>query len=432
MPKTLGKLKNNKIKYVIETNKCMNTTTVMVTIKTGSRNESENVYGISHLIEHLLFQGTNNFSNKEMNKVINMNGGSSNGSTTSTKTNYYINIPNEKSEVAFVVLADMLYNSLFSNINKEKSVVLNEIITWKKKSIHMLLNEFSKLLYKNTVLEHYVGGTEKSIAKISMNDILSYYNKYYVDTNIVLSIAGNLSNRNIKKYLEYFNNKFIKRQVKKKYNFKSTFYKNFYKKQNGFRFKYIKKNEAQTLISLGFPSYSRGNDKNYILLLLSLILVGIQSSKLTQEIREEKGLCYSLQDFSFSTYDTGAFHMVCGTFNKVQKINEVLTIIFKHLEQIKNYLTIDELNLFKNYVVLKNKSKSNNSLDVSEFNANNLLFYNKYIPLASIINKIKKIKLTDVKNVAKEIFQINKLNLCILGPVKFTKQHIINCFKSFK
>ena len=143
MPKSLGKLTNN-IRYVIETNKCFNTTSVMLSVKTGSRNEQKTLYGISHLLEHMLFQGTNNLSNKETNLLIHNNGGSRNGSTTNTITNYYINIPKKGSKIAFIVLSDMLFNSNFSNFVKEKLVILNEIISWRKSSYQILQNEVDK------------------------------------------------------------------------------------------------------------------------------------------------------------------------------------------------------------------------------------------------------------------------------------------------
>jgi len=164
-------------------------------VKTGSRLEAEDEAGISHLIEHLLFKGTKKRSAKEIAEAIEEVGGQLNAFTGKEYTCYYARVLSEHLPLAVDVLTDMLYNSLFreEDLVREKNVILEEISMYEDTPDEIIHDYFSKTIWDGHPLGRPVIGTNESLSGIDRDKTLTYYQRHYCPSNLVVALAGNFN-----------------------------------------------------------------------------------------------------------------------------------------------------------------------------------------------------------------------------------------------
>ena len=163
-------------------------------IKTGSVNETSEISGISHFLEHILFKGTKNFKPGEIDFYLDSKGGSNNAFTSMDVTNYYVTIPVSEAEAAFKVVSDMVFNALFipEEIEKEKPVVLQEINRKYDKPYYKMQQDFIETIFKGTPYERQVIGEPETVMSFTKEGLTDYYNKFYHPENIILVVVGDI------------------------------------------------------------------------------------------------------------------------------------------------------------------------------------------------------------------------------------------------
>src|SRR3989338_232969 len=197
---TIQKMKKTTLKNgltLIEEKKDTDSVSIVITVKTGSNNESKNIFGISHFIEHMLFEGTvNRASSTIIGNEIERLGGDLNAYTTNERTCFYVKVPKKHFDIALEIASDIMQHPLFDNkmIEKERSVILKEInmVTDEPRFHQWVL--FSKTLFKKHSAKNPTYGTVKAVKRISRQDLVSYYKKYYVPNNMVISVVGSVNN----------------------------------------------------------------------------------------------------------------------------------------------------------------------------------------------------------------------------------------------
>ena len=406
----------NKLQYIINNNKSKFSVNILLLVKIGSIHEIKGKYGLAHYFEHMLFKGTKKFpKSKLITDEIYKYGGKTNAFTSYDCTGYYITINSKYTEKAISILADIFFNSIFIDYQKEKNVVISENKTRNTNPQFLCLSKFENMIYKNTPYNHNVIGINSNIKKFTKKDIKDFYNKYYIPSNCVLSITGR-TNKNVEKLIKkYFNINSINGKKINNITYKPVI--NFIDLQKKERNKIIKQKLSQAHVYLGFPCYNDQNIfKKYVLYVISLILGGNMSSKLFIKLREKHGLVYTISSTLDLSFDVGVFLIYFGTFNS--KVNKVTKLILEELEKIKkNGFTKEELNKGINYILLASEMNSENNISVNIDYAYQLMYFNKINTLKHDEIMYKKITNKDIIEVANEIFNINKLNKCIIGNV---------------
>lgn len=390
----------------------MKSVAIVFGIRVGSRYEAQKHQGISHLIEHMLFKGTDKRKNTlEISQIIEGIGGGINASTSEESTILYVKVPQEQFKIAFDVLADIILNSLMreEDLYKEKKVICEEIKKYQdmpEELVEVLLN---KLMWKEHPLGRCILGDEKSINNIQREDLLSYINEFYKPNNLVISVAGNIKIEEVvlraKRYFEKIDQGEIKKYLPVFQNQKTP--------QIGMKFK--KTNQAY--LCFGFLGISRLHPDKYSLDLLDIILGSGLSSRLFQEIRVKRSLAYDIHSFIQYFNDAGSFNIYAGIVS--DKLKETIKVILEELKKIKNdNLREEELRKAKEMYKGALSLSLENTLSRAFWHGNKLLLYDRPLTFDEVKNRIEEVKVKDIQRVAKNIFIKNKINLSIVGSHK--------------
>ena len=387
--------------------------TVTVWVKAGSRLEDRRVNGISHFLEHMVFKGSKKRpSYKEIFGAVDSFGGEMNAGTSKEWTNFYIRCSKKHLEESFDILSDMVLNPLLKEqeIEREKGVIIEEINMYEDTPIMKIADVFEALVYNGNALGWDTSGIPKTVKAIKRSDFLRYREKHYYAENMLLTVAGGIKSREISKLAgKYFGqlrgrrksqnySEFVSRQTKPQVSLKS------------------KKNE-QAHIILGFLGDRRDHKDRFVEAVLASILGGPASSRLFIEIREKRGLAYSVKTSSDHYVDTGTFATYSGI--DTNKIDEAIKVMLEQhygLANGKLPVSAKELKKAKEFL------KGNITLALEDTRAvNNLfgeseLFLNKVETPEEIFAKVDKVTVGDIVRVAKKLFRPNKLNLAIIGP----------------
>ena len=378
-----------------------------VWINAGSRIEDEEISGVSHFIEHMLFKGTKNRTSKQIASEIDNLGGQINAFTSKECTCYYVKLLNSHIDIGIDVLSDMILNSKFDkeDLDKERSVIIEELKMYEDSPEDLAYDLLTENIYKDDALGMNIIGTEESLKRLNREKLLEYFNKYYVPNNSVISISGNFNfNEIINKIEEKFKN-WKKRDVDidiKKAEFKSCFLSK-------------NKDTEQVNLALSLEAVPLENDEEvYALAVINTVLGGSISSRLFQKIREEKGLVYSI-------YSSQSLYRKCGELGifasmSNDHLKEVYESIIEEIKTMKkHYLTDIEIKESKEQLkgsyILGLESTSSRMMSIGR----SLLLNNKVESTDDILKSIDNVDSKIVKIVIDKIYNLDKLGECILG-----------------
>ena len=367
-----------------------NSVTIAILVKTGSNYEKKGKEGISHFIEHLLFEGTKKRTSHEITNAIESLGGDINAFTSNEATVYFITIPKKHFDTALNILADMLQNPIFNPkiIEKERKVILEEINlhTDDPKIYQWIL--FLRNLYEKHPTKNPIYGYRESMASITRNDILEYYNKYYHPNNMIISIVGNINNP-LNKIKKSFNNKRNKEEIN---NISVE------EPENRHNIAKEKRKIMHSYLVLGYKVPNRSNKEFYAFEVIRGILGRGQSGKLFDEIRTKRGLAYMVSVIHNSSLDYGYFAVYVGMDKK--NIELVKELVLKELNNLKN-INNKDLEDAKTYLegnyLLENEDNRKEAINLADWEMiKDYSLANKYI------NNIKKITKKDIIKVVEE------------------------------
>ncbi|MFH1316976.1 MAG: pitrilysin family protein [Candidatus Woesearchaeota archaeon] len=316
------------------------TVVIEVNVYVGSNNETNGNRGISHFIEHMLFEGTINRPNsKAIASAIENLGGEFNAATSNERTYYYVKILKKHFDTALDVLADIIQNPLFTPkmIEKEKKVIINEIdmVNDEPRFFQWIL--FEKGLYRKNNARFPVYGNKKDVASFTRERLLLYFNNYYVPNNIVVTVVGDIISP-IKKIQEKFSFTSKKSPPILKY------IKEKHTKENIIK---IKKPVHQTYFVLGYDTMSTKSKESITLDIIRAILGCGFSGTLFEELRNKRGLVYEIGVVNETKINFGYFAVYLNTQKK--NINKVKKIVLEEIDKIED-LTSDDLKKAKSYL----------------------------------------------------------------------------------
>ena len=378
-----------------------------VWINAGSRIEDEEISGVSHFIEHMLFKGTRNRTSKQIASEIDNLGGQINAFTSKECTCYYVKLLDSHIDIGIDVLSDMILNSKFNedDLDKERSVIIEELKMYEDSPEDLAYDLLTENIYKNDPLGMNIIGTEESLNRLNREKLLDYFNKYYVPNNSVIDISGNFNFDEIINKIEEKFKVWKKRDVNvdiKKAEFKSCF---------------LTKNKdiEQVNLAMSLEAVPLENDKEvYALAVINTVFGGSISSRLFQKIREEKGLVYSI-------YSSQSLYRKCGELGifasmSNEHLKEVYESIIEEIKIMKKYYLTDQeikesKEQLKGSYILGLESTSSRMMSIGRA----LLLNNKVESTDDILKSIDNVDRETVKIVIDKIFNLDKLGVCIVG-----------------
>jgi len=381
-------------------------------VNVGSNNENEETNGLSHFIEHMLFKGTENRKANEIAEDIDNLGGQLNAFTSKECTCFYVKVLDENIKDAVDILSDMFFNSLFQQeeIDKEISVVIEEIKMYEDSPEDVVHDKLTELIFKNSPMAYNILGIEENLKTFTTKKVVEYMKKNYTPYNTVIAVAGSFDEQ---EFVNMINEKFKDWHND---NIKHVDPEAEYKRS----VVGVNKDLEQLHMCIGNKTIGRHHKNYYPLLVLNNLFGGTMSSRIFQEVREKKGLVYSIYSFVSNYSNTGIFSIYAGmSYNQAE---DALRTILKEMISIKNgNISDEEFNRAKqqikgNYILgLESTSSRMSSIGRRE------LLYNEIQYPEEVIESINNVKKKDVLNVAAELFDIDSLSITFTGNLNKNK-----------
>lgn len=385
---------SNGLRVVVEYIPTFRSVAFGIWVKTGSRNESLDNNGISHFIEHMLFKGTARRSAKDIADLFDGIGGNVNAFTAKEYTCYFAKVLDQHLPIAVDALSDMFFESQFdeTELAKEKNVILEEIAMYEDTPDDKVHDEASRASYGDHPLAYSILGLEEKLSAMN-GDVLRQYMKdnYRID-NTVISVAGNVEERALLELLErhfgaYKSNSVESAIVAPEFKGEYLFHK---------------KKTEQNHICMTFPGCSIADPQLYAMILLNNAIGGGMSSRLFQEIREKRGLAYSVYSYHTSYADSGLFTIYAGTAPKQSK--DVLACTMEQMHDLAaKGLSEEELHRgkeqLKGSLILSLESTSSRMNRLGK----NELMLGKHYTLDELLERIDSVSMKDIADVTKRM-----------------------------
>ena len=402
----IDKLKNG-IRVVTEEIPSIESVSVGIWINAGSRNEKKIENGIAHFLEHMAFKGTEKRSALQIAEEIESVGGFINAYTSREITCYYAKVLKNHLPLAVDILSDIISNSTFheQEIEIEKGVIIQEIGQMKDTPDDIIFELLQKEAFADTELGRSILGSVENINSFQRKNFINFIDNNYFAEKIVLCAAGNLKHKDLCKLALSLQDI---RELKKPKSKSKVLFKGGEKR--------VIKDLEQAHFAVGFEAPNLKSPKLFAGKVFSVIMGGGMSSRLFQEIREKRGLCYSIGT-SFDCYsDNGIFLSYAGTSgDKVKELSEVIATEFKD-----SITTINETEVERAKTQLRSSLLMGleNSSSRSERLARGLIIWDKIVEVQETISKIDSVSLEDVRDFGVEMFHNSCPAMALYGKVK--------------
>lgn len=403
------KLKNN-LRLILVPKTSTEVVTAMIMFRVGSRQETDDIAGISHFLEHMHFKGTvKRPTAMKLAEFIESTGGEHNAFTSKEYTGYYAKITPKHIPEAFDFLSDLLLGAIFdeTELNREKGVIIQEINMYQDLPMEMVGVNFEEAIFGKNALGRDVIGFKKSVNVVDRKSMISYRDKYYKASNAVLVLAGNfgkLSEKEIGKLAEeYFT--FSDGAVPKTKPIKIVRRKEM---------SIIQKKTEQSHLIIGFETISFNHPDFFALELLAIILGGSMSSRMFEEIREKRGLAYSVKTHTSNFYEGGVLFTQAGVEHG--KVYETIEAMMQEYSKIKNEpVPTAELAKAKEIIAGKTLIKFEDSGELAHHYAGEALMAKKMLTPKGLVAIYQKISANDILKVTKKYFVAGKMTLSFIG-----------------
>lgn len=376
---------------------------IAVTIGAGSRHETDAQSGLSHLLEHMAFKGTSRLDAKQIAEAFEDIGGDFNAYTSVENTVYYVRLLAEHLPVATRLLAEILQDSVFDEgeMAREKDVITQEIAAHKDSPEDYIQDLFDAMAYPNQPLGRSVIGSEETVASFARQDVLSYMQTHYHAGNMVISAAGNVDHE---AFVELVSKCFAQIKLGGTKTSEQT--------THGHGANHYAKTLEQTHIMLGYPAPHMHHTDNYVSRLLANILGGGMSSRLFQEIRENRGLAYHVSAYNVAYSDAGMLTMQAGCAPEHRE--EVVQVMMDELTKLAQHIDDQELSRAKNQLLTGLAMAMENSGSLAGWMGKHLIAYGEFRDMERIMSHILPVKKEQIMALAADIAG-KKYSLVSLG-----------------
>jgi len=373
----------------------------------GSRDEPPDAAGISHFIEHLMFKGTQKRTARDIAEALDAVGGQLNAFTTKEYTCYYARVMDEHFDLSLDVLVDMVLFSRFApeDIDREKNVIVEEIKMYEDTPDELVHDVFASAVWREHALGRPIIGEASIIESLDRSRILSFYQAYYSPANLIVAVAGNIKHQDVVEKVQAALGSVSGVKAIRGEN-RPVPHSNMVCR---------KKDTEQVHLCIGVPGLTLDNKNIYAMQLLNTALGGGTSSRLFQEIRENRGLVYSIYSYHASYHDTGLFCVYAGlSKNNVLPGSE---LVFKEIKAIRE-TGITEAELQRSKDQVKGNlflSLENVTTHMSRL-AKSKLYLERFVTPEEVADKISKVTGDEVRDIARAILLPESLVIAAVGP----------------
>ena len=375
-------------------------------VATGSRNETEAENGVSHFLEHMAFKGTETRSAAAIAEEIEAVGGHINAYTAREQTAYYVKVLKEDTALAADIIGDILTHSTFEpeEMERERGVILQEIGQANDTPDDIIFDHFQEVAYPSQSLGRPILGTEEGIREMPRTILTGYMKRHYAPPNVVVAAAGKLEHAQI---LDLVERHFADLPAQVPPDMETGVYQGGEFREG--------RDLDQVHIVLGFPSVGYSDPDYYPTLLLSTLLGGGMSSRLFQEIREKRGLVYSIYSFAQPYMDGGLFGIYAGTGES--EAEELMPVAIEELRKVQTSVTEAELARAKAQVKASVLMSLESTGSRCEQLARQIQVFGRVLSTEETVQKIIAVTPEDIQRAAVRHFR-GKPTLAAMGPAK--------------
>lgn len=377
------------LRVVSESRRTVETVTIGVWVDVGARFESKEQNGLTHCLEHMLFKGTETRSARAIAFEIEAVGGHMNAYTSRDNTTYYARVLKEDIDLAVDLLADLVLNSVCDaeELEREKDVILQEIGQTRDTPDDIVFDHLQSVAFKNQAIGRTILGEPETVRAFNRNSLMSFLAAHYLAGNIVISAAGNLDHDALVKLVE---KKFARLPTGTRKQPAAARYVGGVHLQD--------RDLEQLHLTLGWPGVSYHDDSYYAHQIYSTILGGGMSSRLFQEVREHRGLAYSVYSFSSSHSETGLFGIYAGT--SPDMIAELMPVLKKEMTALAEGPTEEEFQVARAQMKAGLLMALEATTSRMEQLGRQMLLFDRVIPVPEMIGNVEGVSRQDVAEVA--------------------------------
>jgi len=401
---------DNGVRIISERMDHLRSVSLSIWVNTGSRDEAYPENGVSHFIEHMSFKGTRHRDSLEIAKELDIIGGLSNAFTGKENTCFHGRVLDCHFNRLADILSDIFLNSTFDPIEmeREREVILQEIYMMEDTPDDNLHTLFNALFWDGHPIGRPILGTGETVSAISKETILNYIHKFYVPEEILVAAAGNVDHQEI---VSFFQPLFASLSGDGRNGAKRSVPVS----KGGFATHH--KALEQVHICMGGVAPSQMDDQRFACAVFNAILGGNMSSRLFQEVREKRGLAYSVYSFLSTYVDAGLLGIYAAT--EPRHLNRLLQTIQKEIRKLcDSDLTESEVRAAKDHIIggihLGSESADNRMMRI----AKNEFTFGRYVDYEELVSSLEQVRIEDVVAVARRTFQEGHLSFAALGPLE--------------
>ncbi|MBI4591138.1 MAG: insulinase family protein [Candidatus Rokubacteria bacterium] len=396
------------IRLVTERMPHVRSVAVGIWVDTGSRNEPEGRSGVSHLIEHLVFKGTDSRTAEEIARTMDSVGGQMDAFTAKEHTCFFVNVLDEHLPLAVDLLTDILLHPLFGaeDIEKEKSVVLQEIKMVEDTPDDLIHDLFAERIWPGHPLGRPILGSREVIQGFSRDTILRHFQEEYCPEKITVAVAGRAQHDQVLELLAPRVDGFQCRAASR----------DGCPPSQRVTVDMVHKALEQVHLVVGFPGLSHTAAERYALYLLNDIIGGSMSSRLFQQVRERQGLVYSIHSGTQAYHDTGILYVYAAT--DAVNFSKVLKLILKEVRDLKkDGIAPAELRRAKDHL----KGSLMLSLESTSSRMSRLakqeLYFGSFFSIDEMLAAIDSVPEEEMQSLIQRLLDEDQLSLLALGPL---------------
>jgi predicted Zn-dependent peptidase len=402
---------DNGLRVISQRMKAVRSVSICVLIGTGSRYEKDEIAGVSHFIEHLMFRGTQKRpESRDISEAIEGIGGILNGGTDKEVTVYWCKVAQDHFPLAMDLMADILLHSKFDqkDMEKERRVIIEEINMSHDSPTQRVNQLIDGLLWPDHPLGRDIAGSKQSVSAITRNLLVDYMNLQYIPANTIISVAGNIEHKKVLNIVDrllggWYSEKNIGKFIT-------------YKRKTNPRLYIEKRDIEQVHLCLALPGLSIFHPQRFNLDLLNVILGEGMSSRLFCEIRDRLGLAYSINSYVEHLSDTGALVIYAAV--EPRKLEQTIQVILQQLSLLAETLVSEEeLNKGKEIAKGRLLLQLEDSRNLAGWLGGQEVLTNQILDIDEVISIISDIKADTLKRVAQDLFKAKQLRMSVVGPV---------------
>jgi len=383
----------------------LETASLSVWVGSGSRDETPEENGISHFLEHMAFKGTKRRTARAIAEEIEAVGGDINAATGVETTAYYARVLKADVPLALDVLADILSAPLFDpdDISREKNVIIQEIGASEDTPDDIIFEHLQAVAYPDQAVGRTIMGTRQTVRSFDRKQLLSYLGRHYRGPDMVVSAAGAVDHAAVVAEVDRLFAPFVGPAAPAPKP--ATFVGGTHVE---------KRDLEQVHVALGFEGVAQNASDNHSLQVFANALGGGMSSRLFQEVREIRGLCYSIYAFHAPYHDTGLFAMYAGT--DPNDVEELMRVCVDEIERAADTITEEEVARAKPQMKAGLLMALESSSARAEQLARHMIIYGRPLPVDEIVRKIESVTVESVSAAAHALLSRGRPSVAVLGP----------------